>query len=277
MAIYKNNQVCIILLILWCAMSIISFSDTSEAVDQKTSGDKSPNINAPSAKSVTVNYGISETMLRKLLKGQEGKGKVIESLVEELRIKNIKIDQQDAIILNWIKMYQELEKRSNETMQTKNKIEPLIKFTHKEFIDNFVTFKAYYQYRKTLQLLNPDMLIELLKVYFRSVLLYPSNNMNKYYITASDGRLLLLQIEGHNEKGERVSISLPDISESILKDVCMDFIKSANPKHYEMIETLFDCALATPELDKVHKINILEAKSFILKHKLLLNTANNHL
>jgi len=103
MAIYKNNQVCIILLILWCAMSIISFSDTSEAVDQKTSGDKSPNINAPSAKSVTVNYGISETMLRKLLKGQEGKGKVIESLVEELRIKNIKIDQQDAIILNWIK------------------------------------------------------------------------------------------------------------------------------------------------------------------------------
>jgi len=168
-------------------------------------------------------------------------------------------------------MYQELEKLSNEDTQTQKKIEPLIKFTHQEFIDNFVMFKTYYQYRKTLQLLNPDMLVELLNVYFRSVLLYPSNDMKKYYITASDGRLLLLQMEGHNEKGEKVSISLPDISESILKDVCIDFIKSANSRQYEMIEILFDSALDTPELDKVHKINIWDAKSFINKHKLLLN------
>lgn len=115
------------------------------------------------------------------------------------------------------------------------------------------------------------MLIKLLNVYFRAVLLYPSNSEKKYYITAQDGSLMLLQFQGHNEKGEKISISLPDMSASLLQDVCMDFINSADSKHYETIENLFDRALSTPELAKNLKINILDAKNFILKNKLLLN------
>gem|GEM_PF-6263543 len=38
-----------------------------------------------------------------------------------------------------------------------------------------------------------------------------------------------------------------------------------------MMENLFDSALATPDLEKVHRINILDAKNFILKNKLLLD------
>ena len=269
----KNKPILLSFLTLWCAMSVISFSDpccAQKAVEQKTTGDQSPNINAPSAKSVTVTYGVSEKTLRDLLKGQEGKDKVIEFLVGDLKKKNTRIEEQDAIIQDWIKMYTGLEKLSNER-GTNKKIDPLIKFTHQEFIDNFIAFHAYNQYRKTLQLLNPDMLVELLNVYYRSVLLYPSNDMKKYYITASDGRLLLLQIEGHNEKGEKLLISLPDMSGTLLKDICMDFVKTANIKHYEMIEVLFNRAIVTPELDKIQKLNILDAQNFIRKHKVLFN------
>jgi hypothetical protein len=242
-------------------MSIISFSDTcgaNKAIEQKTTGDKSPNIYAPGAKNITINYFVEK----------QGKSeKDVELLKKEVERQNATNEQRDAAYQDLMKAYEKLKR----DVENGKKIEPLIKFTHQEFIDNFVTLKTYYQYRMILKLLNPDMLVELLNVYFRSVLLYPSNSMKKYYITASDGRLLLLQIEGHNEKGEKLFISIPDISGSLLEDVCADFIKSATPKHYERIVNLFDCALDTPELEKVHKFNILDARHFILKHKLLLN------
>ena len=85
--------------------------------------------------------------------------------------------------------------------------------------------------------------------------------MNKYYINDSDGRLLLLQIQGHDEGGKQVSISLPALSGSLLRDICTDFIKSANPQNYDSLLTLFDRALSTPELDKVQKSNILDAQA----------------
>jgi len=252
-----------------------------KAVEQKTAGNNSPNINAPNAKAIQVNYGISEEVFTewvKQLKGEIGKDTIIEHLLEDLKRNNVTIEVMQAQIQDGIAMHKELERRLTERSsdksvlaQASNKIEPLIKFNHQEFINNFIAFRAYKHYGKTLQLLNPEMLIELLNVYFRSVLLYPSNDMKKYYVTASDGRLLLLQIEGHNEKGEKTLISLPDLSNSLLKDVCTDFTKSANPAQYEMLIDLFNRALATPDLDKIHKSNILDAQNIILKNKLLRN------
>lgn len=252
-----------------------------QAVEQKTLGNNSTNINAPNAKTVQINYGISEKVFKewvKELKGEIGKVKIIEHLLEDLKGKNVTIEAMQVQIQDGIAMRKELERRLTERSSDKsvftqagNKIEPLIKFNHQDFIDNFIAFRAYYQYRKTLQLLNPEMLIELLNIYFRSVLLYPSNDMKKYYVTASDGRLLLLQIEGHNEKGDKTLISLPELSNSLLKDVCTDFIKNANAAQYEMLINLFNRALATPDLDKMHKSNVLDAQNIILKNKLLRN------
>ena len=243
----------------------------SSPIHQQTSGANSPNINAPNAKTIQINYGIPEKVFNgwvKQLKGEKGKDKVIEYLLDDLKQKNVTISVIQGQIQDGLQMRIELEKRLAEKSSTQAKTAPLTKFTHQEFIDNFVAFRAYYQYRKTLELLNPDMLIELLNVYFRSVLLYPSNEMNKYYITDSGGRLLLLQIQGHDEKGKQMLISLPNLSGSLLKDVCTDFIKSSNLEHYEMLLTLFDRALSTPELDKAQKSNILDAQTFIKKNKL---------
>jgi hypothetical protein len=263
------------------ALAILTFflRNTDEPpVEQNTMGDRSPNIYAPSATGITVNYGISEKTLNELTEQVKGKENVIAYLLEDLEVKKVEIKKKQALVEDWIEMYKEMEKRSavrlshNDTPgEASKRIEPLKKFTHQEFIDNFVAFRAYYRYRKTLLLLNPDKLIEFINIYLRSILLYPSTEMKKYYINASDGRLLRLAIEGHNQKGEKILISVPELSSSLLHDVCNDFIKSANAKDYEMILNLFKRALSTPELDKVHKLNIMDAEAFIRKNKLLHN------
>jgi hypothetical protein len=249
------------------------FSDPSYAqksVEQKSTGDESPNIYAPQAKALSITYGVSERLIIDLMEQLKGKDKIIGSLLEDLKGKDVTIRAMEAQIGNWTIIVKELNKQLAESTPVK-KISPLIPLTPYDFLDNFVIFHQYIQYRKTLELLNPDMLVKLLNIYFRAVLLYPSSSMKKYYITARDGRLMLLQIEGHNEKGEKITISLPEMSASLLSEVCMDFVKSADSKHYEMMESLFDSALSTPKLEKVHKINILDAKNFIQKNKLLID------
>jgi hypothetical protein len=271
----KRNSVFLYILIIWCAMSIISFPepcDAQKATEQKTTGDKSPNIYAPKAKQISVTYGVSEKFVNDLMQQLNGKDKIIASLLDDLKEKNVTIKVMDAQIQEWIATVKELNKQPTKSSSIKQ-VSALKALTPYEFLDNSVIFHSYIQYRKTLQLLNPDMLVKLLDVYFRSVLLYPSSTKKDYYITAPppDGRLLLLKFEGHNDKGQQISLSLPDMSASLLQDVCIDFVKSANLKQYELIENLFDRALSTPELDKIHKINVLDAKNFILKNKLLLN------
>ena len=239
-------------------------------VQQKTVGDHSPIFNA---NNVYINYGITKeefTQWTNELKGEKDKDKTIENLLEDLKRKNITIEEMKCQIEDGIAMRKELEKRLEEkpSQTMDDKLTPLTKFNHQDFFENFVSFRAYYHYRKTLQLLNPEMLIELLNIYFRSVLLYPSIDHKQYYITASDGRLYRLQLEGHNAKGEEILISIPELSASLLQDVCTDFVMSAKKIHYKQLLYLFKRALATPELDKTHKANILDAQNFILKNQL---------
>ena len=66
-------------------------------------------------------------------------------------------------------------------------------------------------------------------------------------------------------------ISIPELSASLLNDVCNDFIKSANRAHYEMLLVFFKRALATSDLGKMHKSNILDSQTFIMKNQLLHN------
>lgn len=271
--VFKRHLLLNIILLLGCIMSPILFSDPSYAqksVEQKSTGDESPNIYAPQAKMLSITYGVSEKLIIDLMEQLKGKDKIIGSLLEDLKGKDVTIRGMEAQIKNWTTMVKELNKQIAESTPAK-KTSPLIPLTPYDFLDNFIIFHQYMQYRKTLELLNPEMLIKLLNVYFRSVLLYPSNTKKEYYITARTGELMRLQILGHNEKGEKITISLPDMSASLLPEVCMDFVKSADSRQYEMMESLFESALSTPELEKVHKMNILDARNFIEKNKLLLN------
>jgi len=284
----RNNIISLLLLFL-----LFIFSECFAAeISQKTAGNQSPSIYAPAAKEIAINYGLSEqdviNLFRQLFQEQEkklqeqgkklqeddkiikGKTKDIESKLKELEDRNATIRDKEAKILEWTVIAERLNKQISDNASIKQ-IAALKAITPYEFLDNFIIFHSYNQNRQTFQLLNPDMLVKLLEIYFRSILLYPSGSQTKYYITAPDGRLMLLQIQGHNDKGENISISLPHMSASLLQDVCWDFIKSADSGDYKKMEHLLDCALATPELDKNLKINILDLKNCISKNKLFLN------
>jgi len=245
-----------LLFVMMPLTSLPGLCDAKEKrVEQKTTGDKSPNIYAPGG-NVTIVYEMSENVL-------ELQAKLDDAIKEKESLAKINDELKKKLA--------DITSSSTLSTPAADKIEPLMKFTPQEFIDNFTILFQYNEFRKTEQLINPDKLIEVLNGYFRSVLLYPSHDTKKYYITDSKGRLLLLQLLGHNEKNEAIPLSMPDIFASLLSNICTDFIKSAEPRHYNIINNLFDRALSTPGLDNNQKIIILDAKSFILKNKLLLN------
>jgi len=152
-------------------------------------------------------------------------------------------------------------------MSRKKKIDHLVKFNEKEFSENITELKGYWVARKSQVNLNPDKLVNLLYVYFRSVLLYPSPDMRKYYLTGPDGKLYVLEFSGHNKEGERKSGSLGEMSNTLLDEVCSDLLKSARIAHIISLVELFTKAIATPNLDKSHKFNILNAENTVLKEK----------
>ncbi len=152
-------------------------------------------------------------------------------------------------------------------MSGKKKIDHLSKFNEKEFFENITEFRGYIVERKRQAKLNPDKLVNLLYVYFRSVLLYPSPDMRKYYLTGPDGKYYVLEFPGHNKAGERRSISLGEMSNTLLAEVCSDLLKSAHIAHIISLVELFTKAIATPGLDKSHKFNIINAENMVLKER----------
>lgn len=162
---------------------------------------------------------------------------------------------------------QHTKRKEESKMSKKKKIDQLTKFSVKEFFKNITEFRGYIVSRKRQPKLNPDKLVNLLYVYFRSVLLYPSPDMRKYCLTGLDGKLYQIEFPGHNKAGERRSVSLGEMSDTLLVEVCSDLLKSAHITHIISLVELFTKAIATPSLDKRHKFNILNTENTVLKEK----------
>jgi hypothetical protein len=146
-------------------------------------------------------------------------------------------------------------------------MEHLTKFSGKEFFENVQEFKGYIVSRKKHPSLLPDKLINLLSIYFRSVLLYPSPDTHKYYINDPDGKLYVIEFSGHNKAGEARSVSLAEMSNTLIGDVCSDLLKNSNISHIIDLIWLFTKAIGTPGLDKSHKLNIINAENTVLKER----------
>jgi hypothetical protein len=152
-------------------------------------------------------------------------------------------------------------------MKKKKNTDPLTAFNAKEFFENISEFRGYIVNRQKHAKLNPDKLVNLLYVYFRSVLLYPSPDMLKYYVNGPNGGLYEIEFPGHNKAGESKSVSFGEMSNTLLAEVCSDLLKSAHRTHIVSLVELFTKAIATPCLDKSHKFNILNAENTVLKEK----------
>lgn len=155
--------------------------------------------------------------------------------------------------------------KEDQMMRRETHIDPVTAFSAYEFLDNAKEFKGYTSSRGTDARLNPDKLINLLYVYFRSVLLYPSPQLREYNLTGRDGALYKLEFPGHDKAGNRRSVSLGEMSGTLLAAVCSDLLKSGQTVDIIRLVDLFTRALATPSLDKSHKFNILNAENTVLK------------
>lgn len=249
-------------------------------IKQETTGEGSHNVYI-SGNSGTINIDGSdkatiralEQLKKELRKQGKGRERILDHFEEDIRLMNMQLEQKDQLLKDLVQTFKILSNQVTErfaSTATDKKINPLKAIDHFDFIEKSVpVFGAYLYYKKTLELLNPDMLIELLRLYFRSVLLYPSDKKTEYYVTARSGALYKATMEGHNERGDKILISLAEISSSLLQNVCADFIKSANPRHYETIVDLFHQALSTPELGLVIKMNVLDAENFIVRRYIL--------
>ncbi|MCK4815352.1 hypothetical protein KA005_06250, partial [bacterium] len=159
------------------------------------------------------------------------------------------------------------KRKEKPKMSRKKKLDHLAKFNANEFFENITEFKGYIVNRKRRAKLNPDKLINLLYVYFRSVLLFPSPDMHKYYLTGPDGKSYVIEFPGHTKAGERRLVSLGEMSHTLLDEICSHLLKSAQLAQIISLVELFTKAIATPNLDKHHKFNILNAENMVLKEK----------
>ena len=62
-------------------------------------------------------------------------------------------------------------------------------------------------------------------------------------------------------------MSLGEMSNTLLSEVCSDLLKSAHTDHFVSLVDLFTRAIATPSLEKHHKFNILNAENTVLNEK----------
>lgn len=146
-------------------------------------------------------------------------------------------------------------------------IDHLTKFSVKEFIENISEFRGYIDTKRKQVKLNPDKLINLLYIYFRSVLLYPSPDMRQYVVTGPDGGLYQIEFPGHNNQGASILVSLAEMSNTLLAEVCSELMKSGHITHIARLIDLFTDAIATPNLEKYHKFNIINAENAVLNER----------
>jgi len=151
--------------------------------------------------------------------------------------------------------------KEGQKMKRKKCFVYLTKYTPKEFFENISEFRGYFVNKKRDVNLNPDKLVNFLYIYFRSVLLYPSPDMREYIVTGPDGKIYKLVFSGDDKKGEKRSGSLGGMSNTLLAEVSSNLLKSANISQIISLIELFTRAIATPNLDKRHKLNILNVEN----------------
>lgn len=81
-----------------------------------------------------------------------------------------------------------------------------------QFISNMQEISDYFTARKRLSLItNTKRLINIIKVYFETLIFYLENSPNKFHVKIKQ-KLYEAKINGHTETGQHVSLDLEDIS-----------------------------------------------------------------
>jgi hypothetical protein len=119
----------------------------------------------------------------------------------------------------------------------------------------------YYTARKRLTLItNTKRLINIIKVYFETLIFYLENSPNKFHVKIKQ-KLYEAKINGHTETGQHVSLDLEDISGQLVENVICDLAKTINPGIFAEVVQLLNAIILTPKIASRHKISILNGEN----------------
>lgn len=125
------------------------------------------------------------------------------------------------------------------------------------FISNLQEISNYYAARKKLTVItNTNRLLNVIKVYFETLLFYSENSPSKFVVNLKQKQYQAM-INGHTETGDKVSLDLEDISDQLIKDVIFDLAKTINPAIFGEVAQLLNSIILTPKIASKYKISLI--------------------
>lgn len=173
------------------------------------------------------------------------------------------------IILNKITSYEENINNNNDYNLSMNELQfykPIAKCKENKFISNLQELKNYIIASKKFPILNPDKLINLLNIYFESMLLYKSNSPKKFLIVL-EGKTYATKFEGHDSKGKKKRVDLNDIANTLIKEISVKIIENHQIEKNKLMFDIYTQVYATDELEDELKINILNLEQNEFKNE----------
>ncbi|PUB78033.1 MAG: hypothetical protein DBO99_07990 [gamma proteobacterium symbiont of Ctena orbiculata] len=130
-----------------------------------------------------------------------------------------------------------------------------------QFISNLQEISNYFAARKKLPVItNTTRLINVIKVYFETLLFYLDNSPNKFYVNIGD-IIYESKINAHSTTGEPLSLDLEDISEQFVGYVTYDLAKTMNPRIFIEYIKLLNGIILTKKVAPKHIISIINGEN----------------
>lgn len=130
-----------------------------------------------------------------------------------------------------------------------------------QFISNMQEISDYYAARKKISVItNTSRLINVIKVYFETLLFYLDNSPKKFYVNIKE-KQYQAKINGHSVTGEPLSFDLADISEQLVENVIYDLAKTINPTIFGEVVKLLNSIILTQKIASKYIISILNGEN----------------
>ncbi len=126
-------------------------------------------------------------------------------------------------------------------------------------INNYITIR-----KKVKVITNTDRLLNLIKLYFESLLCYKKNHKGNHHIRLN-GKMYLFEINGFNEKGEEVKKGFDEIGESLIKDILKDLKITLNKDSLTKYLEICNEIIESYNIDITYKISLLNAEGKVFE------------
>lgn len=135
----------------------------------------------------------------------------------------------------------------------------------KEFLNNANEINGYFQAKKKITVINnAPRIINLLNIYYKTLLYYFQNSKNKYEVKINN-QLFQFKIFGTDEKGKEKEFDLAETASSLIKNIFFDLKNYIDISNFEKLQETIISILNTKQIPIEHKVLVLnhESESFV--------------